>query len=77
MNRLSNWLYKVSKGWMVILYLLITLAFMAAVLPGQAENAARYSGGAGSPDRMGAGPYRGGRGERPPLGLPGFSADGD
>lgn len=50
MNRLSDWLYKVSLGWVVILSLVVTLVFMAAVVPRQAKNAERYSGGVGSPD---------------------------
>jgi hypothetical protein len=50
MKRLSDWLYKVSTGWIVILSLLISLVFTAVVLPRQTADAARFSKGVGSPD---------------------------
>jgi hypothetical protein len=50
MNRLSDWLYKVSTGWVFLLSTLIFLGFTAAVLPGQSANAEKLSGEAGTPD---------------------------
>ena len=50
MERLSEWLYKVSSGWVMLLSLIIFFGFTAVVLPMQAEETARNAGDAGSPD---------------------------
>jgi len=50
MGRLSNWLYKVSTGWVALAGLVIFLLFTALVLPAQAADADIVSGEAGSPD---------------------------
>jgi hypothetical protein len=50
MKRLSNWLYRVSTGWIALIGLVIFLAFTALVLPEQATQADTISGEAGSPD---------------------------
>lgn len=49
-NRISNALYRVSKGWVAALALVGFLLFTALVLPGQAQMAEAESRGAGSPD---------------------------
>lgn len=41
---------RVSRGWVVIVAMTVFFLFMAFVLPGQAIEAERVSGGAGSPD---------------------------
>jgi len=50
MNRLSNWINKISSGWITLICLAIFLLFTAFVLPTQAEEADVYSGDVGSPD---------------------------
>ncbi|MEJ2758491.1 MAG: hypothetical protein P8046_08440 [Anaerolineales bacterium] len=50
MNRLSTWLTGVSKGWVVILSVLIFVLFMIFVLPDQAAKAELYTQGGDSPD---------------------------
>ena len=50
MSRISNWLLKISRGWLVIATLLVMAVFMAFVLPAQSKAADRISGDAGSPD---------------------------
>jgi hypothetical protein len=50
MNRLSNWINKISSGWITLICLVIFLLFTAFVLPTQAEEADVYSGDVGSPD---------------------------
>jgi hypothetical protein len=49
-RKLSDWLRRVSKGWVALSALVISLLFFALVLPGQAASAERDTGGAGSPD---------------------------
>jgi len=50
MNRLSDWLYRVSSGRIALLSTLIFVVFTAVVLPMQSEQAALTSGHIGSPD---------------------------
>jgi hypothetical protein len=49
-TRISDWLRKVSTGWVALAALLIFLLFTALVLPQQATRAAQETGGADSPD---------------------------
>ncbi len=49
-TKLSIWLTKVSKSWILILTLLIMVLFMIFVLPGQAASAEENAGGSISPD---------------------------
>ena len=48
--RLSETFTKVSRGWVIIVAVLVFFLFMMFVLPGQAIEAEEASGGAGSPD---------------------------
>ena len=43
MTRLSNWLYKISTGWLALISLAIFLAFAVLVLPGRSESAAEVA----------------------------------
>ena len=47
---LSDWIHRVSNGWVALGSLIIFLLFTALVLPGQASRAAADTGDAGSPD---------------------------
>jgi len=47
---LSDWLTRVSKGWLTLLALITMALFMVLVLPAQSRQAEAVSGGAGSPD---------------------------
>jgi hypothetical protein len=49
-KRISNWLYLVSSGWVVLGALLVFTLFTILVLPGQAASAEAVSADAGSPD---------------------------
>ena len=49
-KRLSDWLVKVSVGWVALLALLIFLLFTALVLPQQAARAEQETGSSDSPD---------------------------
>jgi hypothetical protein len=49
-KQISNWLQRISTGWVTLLALLIFLVFTAAVLPGQSAAAEAIAQGAGSPD---------------------------
>lgn len=49
-RRISNWLSRVSTGWVALAALAIFLLFTALVLPQQATKAAQETGGADSPD---------------------------
>jgi hypothetical protein len=49
-KKLSDWLRRVSMGWVALLALLIFLLFSALVLPQQATEAEQETGGADSPD---------------------------
>ena len=48
--KLSTWLIKVSKSWILMLTLLIMVLFMIFILPGQATSAEENAGGSISPD---------------------------
>jgi len=50
MKKLSNWINKISSGWVALACLVIFLLFTALVLPSQAAGAEAYSGNIGSPD---------------------------
>lgn len=49
-THLSGWLQRTSRGWVVIIALLVFITFTALVAPGQAALVASYAGEAGSPD---------------------------
>jgi len=49
-TKLSTWLIKVSKSWIMLLTLLIMVLFMIFVLPDQAASAEENAGGSMSPD---------------------------
>jgi hypothetical protein len=49
-KRLSDWLHRVSTGWVTLAALFIFLLFTALVLPQQALKAERETGSAESPD---------------------------
>lgn len=51
MPSLSKFFYRISTGRAALAATVLFLLFMALVLPGQAESAAEYSEGAGSPDQ--------------------------
>ena len=50
MQKISAFFYRISKGWVAIVALLIFILFSALALPGQSALAEKYSQGAGSPD---------------------------
>ena len=50
MKKLSDWINKISSGWVTLICLVIFLLFTAFVLPSQAGGADVYSGEIGSPD---------------------------
>jgi hypothetical protein len=50
MTRISEWLIKLTNGWITLLSLVIFLLFTALVLPGQAANADAGQESVGSPD---------------------------
>jgi hypothetical protein len=49
-NRVSDWLNKISTGWVTLLALIVFLLFSALVLPSQASRAEAETGDAGGPD---------------------------
>ena len=49
-KQISDWLRRVSTGWVALAALLIFLLFSALVLPQQATNAEQETGSAASPD---------------------------
>jgi len=49
-RRISEWLHKVSSGWLTLASLLIFLLFTALVLPGQAARGQEETGSSQSPD---------------------------
>lgn len=49
-KQISEWLHRVSNGWVALAALVIFLLFTALVLPGQSKQAAAASGGESSPD---------------------------
>jgi hypothetical protein len=50
LTRISNRLHRYSKGWVVVVALLLFVTFTALVAPVQAALAESYAGEAGSPD---------------------------
>ena len=50
MKHLSDWINKISSGWVALICLIFFLLFTALVLPSQAAGAESYSGEIGSPD---------------------------
>lgn len=50
MQKVSSWLERWSKGWVVLIGLAIFSAFLGLILPQQAQKAQQYSAGIGSPD---------------------------
>jgi hypothetical protein len=50
MKEISDWINKISSGWVALICLAIFLLFSALILPNQAEAADVYSGDIGSPD---------------------------
>ena len=49
-KRISDWLRHISTGWVALLALLVFVLFSALVLPQQAAQAERETGGSASPD---------------------------
>lgn len=49
-KRFSDWLYRISNGWIVLGALLVFILFTVLVLPGQAVSAEAVSANAGTPD---------------------------
>jgi hypothetical protein len=49
-KKFSVWLYKISKGWVTLLGIVIFLGFTALVLPAQSAQSEATRGGVGSPD---------------------------
>jgi hypothetical protein len=49
-KQLSNWIHRVSNGWVASSTLIIFLLFTALVLPGQTSRTAPDNGDVGSPD---------------------------
>lgn len=50
MSSLSEFFYRISKGWVVLVALGVFVAFSTLTLPGQNRIAETYSQGSGSPD---------------------------
>lgn len=50
MNQFSDWLIRLSKGWLVVVSIIVFLLFMIFVLPNQSTKAEQYAQGSGSPD---------------------------
>ena len=48
--KLSNWIYRISRGWLAVVSLVIFLLFSTLVLPSQAAKASTISEQVGSPD---------------------------
>ena len=49
-GRFSDWLYRISNGWIVLGALLVFTLFMILILPGQSASAEAFSADAGTPD---------------------------
>jgi hypothetical protein len=47
---MSDWIYRASKGWVVIFFLVVMALFMAFVLPNQAQEFLQTTGSSQSPD---------------------------
>ena len=50
MKRISDWLNKVSSGWVTMAAVIIFVLFTALVLPGQSARSSEQAGGERSPD---------------------------
>ena len=50
LQRVSDWLRRVSTGWVALSALVVFILFAALVLPGQSATAEQVAGDAGSPD---------------------------
>jgi hypothetical protein len=50
MTKLSQWMITRSKGWLVLLAIVVFVLFMIFVLPSQSDKADEYARGSGSPD---------------------------
>jgi len=50
MKKLSQFLYRISRGWVALAAFLIFIIFSVLTLPGQSTLAETYSHGSGSPD---------------------------
>ena len=48
--KISNWLYKISNGWLALVATIVFVLFMIFVLPAQAAKAEQTAQGAGSVD---------------------------
>jgi hypothetical protein len=49
-KHISDWLYRITTGWVALSALVVFVLFAALVLPGQADTAGAEAGDAGSPD---------------------------
>jgi hypothetical protein len=49
-KKLSDWVHRISKGWVTALALIVFVLFIAFVLPAESRRAGEEGGGAGSPD---------------------------
>jgi hypothetical protein len=50
MGRISRGLLKISRGWLVLVTILVMVLFLVLVLPGQAEKSREETGSSRSPD---------------------------
>jgi hypothetical protein len=50
LKNLSNWLRRISRGWVVLSTFVLFILFFAFILPGQASTAEADTGSDGSPD---------------------------
>jgi len=50
MTKFSDWMIRQSRGWFVLVAILVFMLFMIFVLPDQAAKAEEYAKGSGSPD---------------------------
>jgi uncharacterized Fe-S cluster-containing radical SAM superfamily protein len=50
LRKLSEWMYRISTGWVALVALGVFLLFTALVLPGQASEAESFAEDVGSPD---------------------------
>ena len=50
MKRISDWLNKISGGWVALTAMIVFILFSALVLPGQSTRSAEQGGGGRSPD---------------------------
>lgn len=50
MKSITGWLYRISTGWLALVFTVLMVAFMGWVLPDQSAKAEAVANGAGSPD---------------------------